>query len=387
MSVWLFLRIGYPKRKTGAYLLAGQDYERELGKEIYDEVIDFIRGVEDYGFDGLFFPEHHSRAANGMSPSPNLFAAAAAVLTQRIKIGLMGNCLPLHHPVRLGEELALLDNLSNGRLVVGMTRGGDFWAFNVPSGESRERFEEAWEIISKGWQAEEPFEHHGKYWDLDFVAFLPRPLQRPIPETWIPSLSAESIEWAAKNRVRLAASWSPTAQVAETFRHYRRYAKEQCGWEPGPEHCVVSRDIYVAESDQKAREEAEADLLIGPAEEFGGAPTKYQRNVADKYFTERSTAYKKEQHVGVMEIKAWPYEKLQSEGIAIVGSPDYVTEQILAQCRTLGINKIMMRPVFGKLRLNQVKKSLGLMAKEVLPHLKKELGANLSPPRTGAALR
>lgn len=370
MKVWLFLRIGYPKRKTGSYLLAGRDYDRNLGKEIYGEVIDFLRRVEGYGYDGIFFPEHHSRAANGLSPSPNLFVAAAAVLTKNTKIGLMGNCLPLHHPVRLGEELALLDNLSNGRLVVGITRGGDFWAFQVPSAESRERFEEAWDLITKGWQAEEPFEYHGKYWDLDYVAFLPRPLQQPIPETWVPSLSAESIEWAAKNRIRLAASWSPTDQIKESFAYYRRYAREHCGWEPGPDHCVVSRDIYVAETNQKAREEAEADLLTGPAEEFGGAPAKYQRTVADGYFTERSTAYKKTEHVGVGEIKGWSYDQLQREGIAIAGDPDFVTEQILFQCKTLGINKIMMRPVFGKLRLSQARKSIELMAKEVLPNLR-----------------
>lgn len=372
MKVWLFLRVGYPKRIPGSYLLAGKDYDRLLGKEIYDEVIEFLRGVEDYGFDGVFFPEHHSRAANGLSPSPNLFVALTAVLTKQIKIGLMGNCLPLHHPVRLGEELALLDNLTNGRLVVGMTRGGDFWAFNIASEESRERFEEGWEIIAKGWQAEEPFEYHGKHWDLDYVAFLPRPLQQPFPETWIPSISAESIEWAAKNRICLAASWSPTSQIKDSFAYYRQYARENCGWTPGADHCIVSRDVYVAETNAKAREEAEANLLVGPAEEFGGAPKKYGRSVADKYFSERATSYKKTEHVGVMEIKNWSFEKLNEEGIAIVGDPDYVTEQLLSQCRTLGTERIMMRPVFGRLRLPEVKNSLKLMAKEVLPNLAKE---------------
>jgi len=372
MKVWLFMRIGYPRRITGAYLLAGKDYDRILGKEIYDEVVDFLRGVEGYGFDGIFFPEHHSRAANGLSPSPNLFVAMTAVLTEQMKIGLMGNCLPLHHPVRLGEELALLDNLSNGRLVVGMTRGGDFWAFNVASGESRERFEEGWEIIRRGWEAEEPFEHHGKYWNLDYVAFLPRPLQKPIPETWIPSISAESMEWAAKNRICLAASWSPSEQVAESFEYYRRYASEHCGWQPGPQHCVVSRDIYVGETNAIARAEAEKDLLVGPAEEFGGSPANYGRSVADGYFSKQATAFKKGEHIGVMEIKNWRFEQLQEAGISIVGDPDYVTEQILRQCRMMGTDKIMMRPVFGRLRLSQVKKSLELMAKEVLPNLNKE---------------
>jgi alkanesulfonate monooxygenase SsuD/methylene tetrahydromethanopterin reductase-like flavin-dependent oxidoreductase (luciferase family) len=372
MKVWLFLRIGYPKRITGSYLLAGRDYDRGLGKEIYDEVVDFLRSVEDYGFDGIFFPEHHSRAANGLSPSPNLFVAMAAVLTKRMKIGLMGNCLPLHHPVRLGEELALLDNLTNGRLIVGMTRGGDFWAFNIPSAESRERFEEGWDIIRKGWQSEEPFQYHGKYWNLDYVAFLPRPLQKPFPETWIPSISAESMEWAAKNQIRLAASWSPTDQIAESFDYYRRYAKEHCGWQPGPEDCVVSRDVYVAETKAKAREEAEKDLLVGPSEEFGGSPAKYGRSVADGYFSKQATAFKKTEHVGVMEIKNWSFEQLQEAGISIVGDPRFVTEQIMHQCKTLGTNKIMMRPVFGRLRLHQAKKSLQLMAKEVLPNLNKQ---------------
>ena len=353
--------------------MKGRNYDRALGLEIYDETMDFIRRAEEvYGFDGLFFPEHHSRAANGLSPSPNLFAAAASVLTKEIKIGLMGNCIPLHHPVRLGEELALLDNLSHGRLVVGITRGGDFWAFHIPSSESRERFEEGWEIISKGWQAEEPFAHHGKHWDLEYIAFLPRPLQQPVPETWIPSISAESIEWAAQNRVRLAASWSPTEQIQESFDYYRRYAKENCGWEPGIEHCIVSRDVYVAETNAKAREEAEANLLIGPAEEFGGSPAKYGRSVEDKYFSERATSYKKGQHVGVMEIKGWTYEDLQDSGIVISGDPDAVTEKILAQCKTLGTNKIMLRPVFGRLRLNQVQKSMELLAKKVMPNLRKE---------------
>ena len=225
MKVWLFLRVGYPKRKTGEYLMSGADYDEQLGQEIYDEVIDFIPRVEEYGFDGVFFPEHHSRAANGLSPSPNLFAAAATILTKEVKIGLMGNCLPLHHPLRLGEELAMLDNLSHGRLIVGMTRGGDFWAFNIPSKESRERFQEGWDLILKAWQADEPFEHHGRYWDLDYVAMLPRPVQKPHPEMWIASFSAESIEWAAANHVRLAASWSPADQVKESFDYYRRYAR------------------------------------------------------------------------------------------------------------------------------------------------------------------
>ena len=138
-----------------------------------------------------------------------------AVLTKQMKIGLMGNCLPLHHPVRLGEELALLDNLSNGRLVVGMTRGGDFWAFNIASAESREALRRRLGDHPQRLGGRRAVRAPRQILESGLRGFLPRPLQKPIPETWIPSISAESMEWAAKNRICLAASWSPTEQVAE----------------------------------------------------------------------------------------------------------------------------------------------------------------------------
>jgi len=107
--------------------------------------------------------------------------------------------------------------------------------------------------------------------------------------------------------------------------------------------------------------------------EFGGAPAKYQRNVQDGYFTERSTGYKKGVHVGVMEIRDWSFEDYQEAGISIVGDPDYVTEQIISQCDLLGIDKIMMRPVFGKMRLSEARGSIELMAREVIPNLKRHV--------------
>src|SRR4030095_15390824 len=108
-------------------------------------------------------------------------------------------------------------------------------------------------------------------------------------------------------------------------------------------------------------------------------------SVSDGYFSKQATAFKKTEHIGVSKTKNWTFEQLQDAGITIVGDPDYVTEQILRQCRATETNKIMMRPVFGRLRLHQAKRSLELMAKEVLPNLNKE-SSTFSARAAGASI-
>ncbi len=372
MKVWLFMRIGYPRRITGSYLLAGKDYDRILGKEIYDEVVDFLRGVEGYGFDGIFFPEHHSRAANGLSPSPNLFVAMTAVLTQQMKIGLMGNCLPLHHPVRLGEELALLDNLSNGRLVVGMTRGGDFWAFNIASANRASASKKAGRSSAK----------------------VGRPRSRSSTTantgTWITWLFCRGLCRSRYRRPGFRRSapraWNGRQRTASVWpRHGRRPSRL-----PRASSIIGAMQASTA-AGNRVRNIAwflaismSARPMLKPGRKQKGISSSARRKnsaarrrimaaaLPNGYFSKQATAFKKSEHIGVMEIKNWSFEQLQDAGISIVGDPDYVTEQILRQCRMMGTDKIMMRPVFGRLRLNQVKKSLELMAKEVLPNLNKE---------------
>src|SRR5258708_37169245 len=135
--------------------------------------------------------------------SPNLMASAAAQRTKRLKLLIYGNLLPLHEPLRLAEELAMIDCLSNGRLISGFARGipREYQVHNVPLAESRARFEEAYAIVTRAW-TEDVFSYDGKFWSYKDVAIWPRPVQRPHPDIWIPIVgSKESTEFAGSRNI------------------------------------------------------------------------------------------------------------------------------------------------------------------------------------------
>jgi alkanesulfonate monooxygenase SsuD/methylene tetrahydromethanopterin reductase-like flavin-dependent oxidoreductase (luciferase family) len=205
--------------------------------------------------------EHHAKPY-GLMPSPNIIAAALTQRTRRIKIGILGNLPALHaHPVRLAEEIAMLDCMSDGRIVSGFVRGvpQEYLALSLPLDEARERLAEAWDLIIKAWTAREPFEWRGKYWSYDRVSIWPRPLQQPHPPIVLPADSEEGLETAARRRVPTGVAYRSLARTKTIFETYRRLAARH-GWTPGPEHCLVLRHVYVAETNAQARAEAEPHL-------------------------------------------------------------------------------------------------------------------------------
>ena len=174
----------------------------DVAVRTYAEHLDAWEEIDRLGYDGVGFNEHHC-SPYGLMNSPNLMAAAAAQRTKRLKLLIYGNLLPLHEPLRLAEELAMLDCLSNGRLISGFARGipREYQVHNVPLAESRARFEEAFEIVTRAW-TEDVFSYEGKFWSYKDVAIWPRPVQQPHPEIWIPIVgSKESIEFAGRHNI------------------------------------------------------------------------------------------------------------------------------------------------------------------------------------------
>ena len=166
--------------------------------------------MDRLGYDGVGFNEHHT-SPYGLMNSPNLMAAAAAQRTKQLKLLIYGNLLPLHEPLRLAEELAMLDCLSNGRLISGFARGipGEYQVHSPQMTESRERFEEAYEIITGAW-SDDVFSFGGKYWSYNDVALWPRPVQQPGPPVWMPIVgSRESIEFAARKNISITPGMAP----------------------------------------------------------------------------------------------------------------------------------------------------------------------------------
>src|SRR5256885_839562 len=186
MEVWIRQSMAYHRHVDGPmpYPVPGWMWDRDLGQQLYKERMPFIQRIEDVGFDGIIFTEHHYGPNGGLTPSPMIVLSAATQVTERIKLVTMGISLALYpQPVRVAEELALLDNLSRGRLVVGFISSGAqaMNAFNLDPTEEPGRYHEAYDLIVKAWTDPNPFEWHGEFFDYSCVSILPRPFQEPHP--------------------------------------------------------------------------------------------------------------------------------------------------------------------------------------------------------------
>src|SRR5574342_1039639 len=228
-------------------------------EEVVHRELTQMEWTEELGFDQIWLTEHHF-IDYGLSVDPAALASAAAARTRRVRIGLAAAILPFHHPLRLAEQMALVDIISNGRLDVGVGRGNrpaEFRGSRVTQEEGRERFDEAAEIMQRAWTAER-FSYDGRFFTVPEVSVIPKPVQRPHPPLYQVCVTRDGIEntalrgWPMLNSVL----FGPTSQLVtnrdtyvETLKKSGRSAEEIAAllsrW-------GVSRQIYVAETDAKA---------------------------------------------------------------------------------------------------------------------------------------
>ena len=227
-------------------------------EQVYERALQRIDVMDRAGYDAVWLAEHHFTTYS-VCPSVNLMALAAAQRTQRLRIVTAVTLAALYHPLRLAEELALLDVLTGGRLNWGAGRGfepSEFGAFGVPLDETAARFREAVEVVQEAWRSDR-LTFHGKFWDFDDVEVLPKPLQRPQPPTWVAATSPEAISWAAAGGYAIL--MDPHASFGEIAAKYDRYAAELAdNGHPAPVDTPMARLVAVADSDAAAEEVARA---------------------------------------------------------------------------------------------------------------------------------
>src|SRR4030095_8997198 len=210
-----------------ALMFSNKHFDPVAGSRLYNEYLEHYKLAEEVGFDGIMLNEHHN-APFCMQAKCNVFASILAAMTKRVKIVLLGNPLPLaDNPVRLAEELAMIDMVSRGRLVSGFVRGGG--QGHVATGGNpgptpaytRERFEEAHDLIVKAWTQPGPFRWEGPHYQHRVVNPWAVPLQKPHPRIWIPGvLSKETIIWAAQKRypyIALSTAIDATKKIWELY--------------------------------------------------------------------------------------------------------------------------------------------------------------------------
>ena len=245
------------------------EYDPILGSQLYHRYLDEKVAVEAAGFDAIALNEHHSTPFC-MGQVSNVEASILARITERVKIVLIGNILPIwDDPLWLAEELATIDMISRGRLVTGWVRGTgrESVAHNSPSPYNWERFQEAHDLIIDAWTRPGPFRWEGEHFDFRYVNPWSKPYQAPHPPIWIPgAISQRTVEWAAQRRypyVMLATRLDATQQG---FAYYDEQARES-GYEAGPQHRGYLFKVHVDETEELAAEVGKK-FLTGPGNIF-----------------------------------------------------------------------------------------------------------------------
>jgi len=331
----------------------------------YQEHLDEWAICEDLNFDGAFVNEHHFTGVN-IQPSCNITATAIIMRTKRMKVGVIGNILPLRHPVQTAEEFAMMDCLSGGRFIGGIVRGVpyEYVSYNVDPFTSRERLKEAYDIIDKCLH-QEVFDYDGKYWKLTGVSIWPRPIQCPFP-FWMPTGSLETIEFAAERKIAGAQVFYPTAAFKDSFDLYKRVARERFGWDAGFDNFVGARLIHIAETNTKAIEEARA--AVGYLLRVLGRPLTNPAPLPGLH-TDRSFQHRKNVERDFPGPHT-PFEQMREDGFIVCGDPDYVTRWLENDMKTAGYGHFLGMFHVGNLPHEKVMTSKRLFAERVMPVLR-----------------
>lgn len=375
---WPHLPANFDRAEASAWVtLSNRYYDPQRGHQLYNEYLDELERAEELGFDGLAVNEHHQNAY-GTMPSPNLMAAALVRRTQRAKIAILGNALPLHdHPLRVAEEVAMLDVLSGGRVISGFVRGigCEYLSLGVNPTFSRERFYEAHDLIVRAWTEPGPFSFEGKHYRFRYVNVWPRPLQQPYPPIWVPSQgSTETIRWGAKHRYPFVSVFNSYALTKRWIEEYKEAARA-CGYEPPPDQIGFALPIYVAETDARALQEAEPHFLWLFRRGLK-IPPHYL--VPPGYVTEESL--RKFLAAGVRLPSELSYKELLDLGYVLAGSPTTVAERLISIHRELGVGIFIYSGRTGDMPKEKAWNSMELFAKEVIPQMHRAARALDAPP-------
>jgi alkanesulfonate monooxygenase SsuD/methylene tetrahydromethanopterin reductase-like flavin-dependent oxidoreductase (luciferase family) len=269
-----------PAPAFGVWPAASGYCDREIAARSVRKTIELSQHAERLGFDCVSVAEHHY-APYMMTPNPIVLASAIAQATERVAIALLGPLVPLTNPVRLAEEVAMLDSLSGGRVIVLFLRGtpNEAHTYDTPLEHTRGMTQEGIDLIIKAWTAVQPFSWKGRYYNFSTVSVWPRTKQNPHPRVYGSGNSEESIAFAAQRRLGIGFSFAPPEQVRKWIALYRELAARE-GWTPGRDHVLYRGIAHVAESDARAESDLMSHFAAKAAESaslqqetLGGPPT------------------------------------------------------------------------------------------------------------------
>ncbi|HZT86852.1 MAG TPA: LLM class flavin-dependent oxidoreductase [Stellaceae bacterium] len=309
---------------------------------VFARALQRIEIMDRTGYDAVWLAEHHFSSFS-VCPSVHMVGTLAAARTRRLRIGTGVSLAPFYHPLRLAEEVALLDVLSGGRVNWGAGRGFarvEFEAFGVPPGESTSRFREAVEIVLKAW-TEERVGFAGAHFRFEPVEVLPKPMQRPHPPVWMAATSEGAIDWAAGRGFSIL--MDPHASHADIGRKRRFYVERlrAGGFSERGRDLPIARLLSIAETADKAEAVARR-----------GAQW-----MVDSYFGARHRP------VGVVDPAAGGRDPVQRylDEVIVYGTPDAVIDRIEELRAEVGLDYLLCAPLSHE--------TFTLLTDKVLPRL------------------
>jgi alkanesulfonate monooxygenase SsuD/methylene tetrahydromethanopterin reductase-like flavin-dependent oxidoreductase (luciferase family) len=326
--------------------------------ETYEDRLAMVELADKLGFYCYHLAEHHGSALSN-TPSPNVFLSAVARDTRRLHLGALTYLLPLYNPLRLLEELCMLDQLSRGRLEIGVSRGPspiESAAFNVSMEDARPMYREALDIMIQGWTTGE-ITYAGKYFQYDGVKTRLRTYQKPYPPLWYPTSNMESTTYMGEQGMNAVFSlrisktldrvMEMIARYRETLEAHRHDANRQNGHVANP-FCGLTFHIHVADDDATARGQAKA------------AYTTYHAN-----FIQRFVEHGESHSYGDLA----DFDNAVAEGHMLAGSPATVARQLSEYVDKTQANYLQGAFAFGSFSREQILRSIDLFAREVMPRV------------------
>lgn len=326
----------------------------------FDDAFAMVDAAEEWGLDVMWLAELHFDPARSVLSAPLCVASAIAARTRQIKIGIAVQVLPLGNPLRIAEEAATVDQISRGRLIFGVGRSGvarTYEAYNVPYGESRDRFNETLTIIQKAW-AQPLVSHDGAFHRFKDVPVTPRPFQTLGPPIRIAATSPDTYPGIGRQGkpIFMGVKFEDARDLVPAIESYRKAWRD--AGHPGNGEVYMRAPGYIAATEAAARDEAEASLI------------HYYRAQAALIFDSLGRA-----GVDGNDKRAKSAERLNTitydealRGSVLIGTPDRVAEQLRALQTDLGLDGIMLETNCGGLIPHaQEKEALRLLCQEVMP--------------------
>lgn len=358
--------------QDSAYIdLPNEHFDPLSGKRYLDSYFDSLVFGEQLGFDGIHTTTQMGGPI-GMTPSANLAAAYLAGRTERIKIGTLGPILNTYqNPMRAAEDVAVLDQLTGGRLILGLPMGhGQNYhaAATMSPATARERHWEAHDLMVKAFTEPGPFAWEGEHFHVPYANLWPKPIQDPYPEVWIPGAGSKlTLERCARHGYTYQALFSPRKALIRNVTVFRQLA-EELGKEAPPSQVAAVVFIHVAETDAQARLEAEPHLLY-LMQNLNRAP-RHEAFPPGHFSVESLRGFMTKGGYRDKDIGLMTMEDVVEEGWGLVGSPQTVIDGLGQLIDDLGCGKIIHVADFGAMPNWLVRKSLTLMAEEVIPHFR-----------------